>query len=263
MLCILFHTKHKYFNRTVDDQPADSARSSQKAASGDAGKVVVAFGQLPPPPSPTLVTPGQKWLSTKNRSPRRSTPRHPIAIASTAKPPNPMPCALAAILLPESRARTADICRKPCFPCLRSCDVGGRRESDRHPGYREAVPGTPGGRRQLVVLLGTGRSWGVPWHPGWVETIGRPARDWSQLGVARAHGRVLRRAALCLPAVRSRACVDAWAGAASGCSFRAVAQMPVCGPGLLLRETLIDYGNTPNNTYSQGGQELNASAGAC
>jgi hypothetical protein len=43
----------------------------------------------------------RKWLSTKNRSPRRSTPRHPIATASTAKPPDPMPCALAAILLPE------------------------------------------------------------------------------------------------------------------------------------------------------------------
>jgi len=36
--------------------------------------------------------------------PRRSTPRHPIAIASTTKPPDPMPYALAAILLPESRA---------------------------------------------------------------------------------------------------------------------------------------------------------------
>ena len=65
----------------------------------------------------------RKWLSTKNRSPRRSTPRHPIAMESTAKPPDPMPCALTATLLQESRAYgphkvTADICRKPCFLSL-------------------------------------------------------------------------------------------------------------------------------------------------
>jgi hypothetical protein len=30
-----------------------------------------------------------------------------------------------------------------------------------------------------------------------------------------------------------------------------------------LREALVDYGNSPDNTYSQGVQELNASAGAC
>jgi hypothetical protein len=40
----------------------------------------------------------------KNRSTHRSTLRHPIDMASTAKSPDPMPCALAAILLPESRA---------------------------------------------------------------------------------------------------------------------------------------------------------------
>jgi hypothetical protein len=34
----------------MDDLPADSARSSQQAASGDAGKVGAAFGQPPPPP---------------------------------------------------------------------------------------------------------------------------------------------------------------------------------------------------------------------
>jgi hypothetical protein len=34
--------------------------------------------------------------STKNRSPQRSTPRHPIALASTARTPDPMTCALAA-----------------------------------------------------------------------------------------------------------------------------------------------------------------------
>ena len=50
-------------------------------------------------------------------------PRHPIAMASTAKPPDPMPCALTAILLPESR-RTADICRKPCFRGPTGCMRG-------------------------------------------------------------------------------------------------------------------------------------------
>ena len=37
-------------------------------------------------------------------SPRRSSPRHPVAMASTAKRPYPMSCALSAVLLPESRA---------------------------------------------------------------------------------------------------------------------------------------------------------------
>jgi hypothetical protein len=36
-------------------------------------------------------------------STRRSTPKHPITMTSTAKPPDPMPCALAVIPLPESR----------------------------------------------------------------------------------------------------------------------------------------------------------------
>jgi hypothetical protein len=66
-----------------------------------------------------------------------------------------------------------------------------------------------------------------------------------------------------MTAVRSRTCVDAWAGAASCGSFLTVAQVAICGLGLLLRESLVDYGITPNNAYSQGGQELSASAGAC
>ncbi len=40
----------------------------------------------------------------KKRSARRSTPRRPITMASTAEPPDPIPCALAAILLPASHA---------------------------------------------------------------------------------------------------------------------------------------------------------------
>jgi hypothetical protein len=38
-----------------------------------------------------------------------------IAMASTAKPPDPMPCALAAILLPESRAHGCHM-QKTLFP---------------------------------------------------------------------------------------------------------------------------------------------------
>jgi len=66
-----------------------------------------------------------------------------------------------------------------------------------------------------------------------------------------------------LTSVRCRACVDAWAGAASCGSFRAVAPVAIWGLGLLLHEPLVKYENTPNNAYSQGGQELTASAGAC
>jgi len=88
-----------------------------------------------------------KWLKyEKNRSTRRSTPRHPIAMVSTAKPPDPMPCALTAILLSESSAPACHM-RKTLFPgtfwvhagcwCVRAvpacgvrrCGVGARRES--------------------------------------------------------------------------------------------------------------------------------------
>jgi len=51
----------------------------------------------------------------KKRSARRSTPRHPITMASTDETPDPMPCALAAILLPESRAHGCHM-QKGWFP---------------------------------------------------------------------------------------------------------------------------------------------------
>jgi hypothetical protein len=51
----------------------------------------------------------------RRRSARRSTPRHPITMASTAETPDPMPCALAAILLPESCARGCRM-QKGLFP---------------------------------------------------------------------------------------------------------------------------------------------------
>ena len=78
-------------------------------------------------------------------------------------------------------------------------------------------------------------------------------------------GRVVGQATLCLPAVRSLglACVDAWTGVSSSGSFRDVTLVAVWDLGLMLHGALVDYGNAPDNAYSQGGQELNASAGAC
>jgi hypothetical protein len=57
----------------------------------------------------------RKWLSMKNRSTRCSTTRHLITMVSTAKHPDPMPCALAAILLPESCAHGC-LMQKTLFP---------------------------------------------------------------------------------------------------------------------------------------------------
>ncbi len=98
---------------------------------------------------------------------------------STAKPPDPMPCALAAILLPESRVHDyhmqktmflgpactpgqITMCTRTVPACrVRSYGEGGRRESERRPECRKSVYDTAGGRRPLVVVHGTGRSWGV------------------------------------------------------------------------------------------------------
>ena len=126
----------------------------------------------------------------KNRSTRRSTPRHPIAMASTAKPPDPMPCALAAILLPESSAPACHM-RKTLFPgtfwvhagcgCVRAvpacgvcgCCVGARRETGQRHGCGEAVPGDAGGLEEwpksapfffsatLLAVLNPSFFWGV------------------------------------------------------------------------------------------------------
>ncbi len=54
-----------------------------------------------------------------------------------------------------------------------------------------------------------------------------------------------------------------WAGTASGGSLKTVALVAVCSLGLLLYGELVDYGNVPDNAYSQGVQELNTSADAC
>jgi hypothetical protein len=73
---------------------------------------------------------------------------------STANPPDPMPCALAAILLPESRARLPYaenlvswdllgackvVCSRAVPACgIRKCGVGARRESGQRHGCGEA-----------------------------------------------------------------------------------------------------------------------------
>ena len=54
------------------------------------------------------------------------------------------------------------------------------------------------------------------------------------------HGRVVGRDALCLPVVRSRACVVAWAGTASGDSFRDVALVAVWGLWFMLHREQVD-----------------------
>ena len=169
---------------------------------------------------------------------------------------DPMPCALAAVLLQESR--TVDICRKPCFrdqsrvcttlyacsarpDCrVRSYSVGGRRESERLPGC---------GSRCLAPRVGGG-SWSSP------------SRGGARLGVV-CERVGARRAERCLPTVQSRTCVDVWTGTVSGDSLRTVSLVAVWSLGLLLYGELVDYGNTPNNAYSQGVQELNTSAGVC
>jgi hypothetical protein len=88
-----------------------------------------------------------------------------------------MPCALAAVLLPESRAHGCHM-QETLFPgqsphvrggiragpvpaCgVHSCGVVGRRESERRPGCRESVTGTTGRRRPLVACCSQ-RDW--PW----------------------------------------------------------------------------------------------------
>jgi len=105
---------------------------------------------------------------------------------------------------------------------------------------------------------------GGAWHRWWAACVGRippciGAGAWGQF----TGGRVGGRATLCLPAMRGRACVDAWAGAASGAYFRAVLSVAIWGAAQLLRGGRVLYGKVPNNAYSQGSQELSASEGTC
>jgi hypothetical protein len=127
----------------------------------------------------------------------------------------------------------------PCLRagCAHAAWEGGRSWSD-----------TLGAGRRCLTPLVSGGSWSSP----------DPCE--ARLGGGdRARGRV----AGCVPEVQSRACVDAWSGEASGDSLRAVAPVSVWGVGMLIYGDRVDYGNTSDNAYSQGVQELNASAGAC
>jgi len=133
------------------------------------------------------VTNKRKWLSTKNRSPQRSTPRHPIAMASTAKPLDPMSCALAAVLLPESRAHGCHV-QKPLFPgptphvrgayvlgpCLRA---GCAQAAWAGGGSRSDALGA--GRRCLAPRVGGGR-WSGPARGG--ARLGGGASAWARGG---------------------------------------------------------------------------------
>jgi hypothetical protein len=156
-------------------------------------------------------------------------------------------------------ARTAAICRKPGFldrprlhatecvlgPCLhaggdRAPCVGGRsRGNDMGPGGRCLAP--------------------------WVVCIrwGGPARCRAHVRERCAGGRVGGLSAWCLPAVRGSVRVDAWAGTASGVSFRAVVLVSISGILLLLPWGRVVCGKVPNNAHVQNGQELGASAGGC
>ena len=104
---------------------------------------------------------------------------------------------------------------------------------------------------------------GGAWRRKWVACVGRvPCYNVAGAWERCADGRVRGWATRCLPVVRCRACVDAWASAASGGSFRAVAQVAVWGTALILRGRRVLYGKVPNNAYTQGSQELSVSAGA-
>jgi hypothetical protein len=209
--------------------------------------------------------------NTKNRSPRRSTPRHPISMASTTKPPNPMPCALAAILLPESLAQDCHM-QKTLFPgpalraregvraravpaCgVRSCGVGGRQESGQRHGCPGAVHDTTGGLRPLV------------WSCSQRVATARAVCEWTRggLGVAvssRCTGSDMRgRLDWCGVRWLFQGCCSGdrlrhWTAAA----WRAGGLRKLC----FCKNNKRMIINVPDNAFSQGVQELNASTGAC
>jgi hypothetical protein len=78
---------------------------------------------------------------------------------------------------------------------------------------------------------------GRPTHHFGPRSVLTTGRAW---GGEPTHGRVVGRDALCLPVVRSRACVDAWAGAASCVSFRDVALVAVWGLWFMLHREQVD-----------------------
>ena len=124
------------------------------------------------------VTNPEKWVSARICPPRRSAPGHPIDMASTANPPAHAMCTGRCLIAGVARALLTyaecpvsgtrmhaghiTVCARPVPECrVRSCGVGGRRDSEGLPGCLETVPDTAGGRRPLVVVHETGRNWGV------------------------------------------------------------------------------------------------------
>ena len=98
---------------------------------------------------------------------------------------------------------------------------------------------------------------GGAWRRRRVACVGRVppcngAGAWERCADGRLRGWAMR----CLPAVRRRACVDAWSSAASGGSFRAVAPVTVWGTAPILRGGRVLYGKVPNNVYSQGNEKM-------
>ena len=98
----------------------------------------------------------------KNRSPRRSATRHPIATASTTKSPDPMtkskvqmPCALAAALLPGSHAHGCRV-QKTLFPGSALHESGRAREQGRGHANLQHV--------HLRQSTGVAAGFGVPRH---------------------------------------------------------------------------------------------------
>ena len=184
-------------------------------------------------------------------------------VTVTANHPDPMPCH---VHWPrsycQSRAPTATICRKPCFRGHTGC-IRGRVCSGRsYMRGAQVRHGCAAGVWESAWVRGGGA-----WRRRRVACVGRVppcnvAVVWDQCADGSMRGWETR----CLPPVRRRACVDAWASAASSGSFRTVAPVAVWGTMPILCGGRVLYGKVPNNTYSQGSQcdsqELNASAGA-
>jgi hypothetical protein len=109
--------------------------------------------------------------------------------------------------------------------------------------------GMRAGRRCLAPRVG-----GVRWS-------GSPSSD-EDTRARYAGGHVGGWATLCLPTVLGRACVGAWAGAASCVSFGAFALVTIWGLPRLMHGGRILCRKVPNNAHSQDSQEFGASAGA-
>jgi hypothetical protein len=126
-----------------------------------------------------------------------------------------------------------DVCARAVPACgVRKCGVGARLESGQRHGCGETVPGTAGGRRTLV---------GSPCMRG-------------RLGWCGVQWFFQRESVLFIGTQFSILYTS---------MYRSVMPVAVWGMALLLSGGRVLYGRVPNNAYSQGSQELGASAGAC